>query len=363
MPGKKAAQARWRVFEKLAASMYSSPGVKVERNVRLPVRHSQGQKNRTREIDVLLTGHIAGVLIRIPIECKDYGAPVGVPKIGEFVDKLADVGLPPAPSVVGAAHGFTQDALDRAAEVGMVTRVLKEVSKESMASAVNSALQRIVYLLAMIDTVTLQDNVARHADVQDAISFQDSEGRFRGTILDLVWQRWRAGQPPSQIGEHELALEVPEGWHRFVDGKEEPILSAAVTLKVVGLVAHLAGTATQHVLVDPSTGAEERRHLSAVFDGDSYAVRVATSEEELIRAGDDAGVRITVGRFRLPRIFVNFMYWPPSAKTWQKMNELAASMPKEQFLKLPLTVHNIEETPLAAAWDPIIDGWPVPESA
>ncbi len=55
MPGKKAAQARWRVFEKLTAGMYNSPGVKVERNVRLPARHSQGQKNRTREIDALLT--------------------------------------------------------------------------------------------------------------------------------------------------------------------------------------------------------------------------------------------------------------------------------------------------------------------
>ncbi len=306
---------------------------------------------------------MAGVLIRIPIECKDYGTRVGVPRIGEFLDKLRDVGLPSAPSVFVAAHGFTQDALDHAAEVGMVTRVLKEVSKKSMASAVNSALQRIVYLLAMVDTVTLQDNVARHDDVQDAISFHDNEGRFCGTILDLVWQKWRAGEPPSRIGEHEIALKVPEDWHRFVNGKEEPVLSATVTLKVVGLVAHLVGSAAQHVLVDPSTGAEECRHLSGVFNSDSYAVRVAPSEEELKLASKDAAVRITVGRFRLPRILMRFMYWPPDSKTWQKMKELAASMSEEELRRLPLTVHTMEEAPLAAAWDPIIEGWPVAENA
>ena len=339
--------------------MYSGPGVEVERNVRLPVRRVQGLKARTREIDVLLSGRMAGVEIRIPIECKDYGAPVGVAKIGEFLDKLADVGLPPAPSVFVAAHGFTQDALDRAAEVGMVTRVLKEVTKASMASAIDGALQRVVYLLAMVDTITFQDHVAKHDDLQEAFCFRDGEGRFCGTILDLVWRKWRAGEPPSQIGEHQLALTVPEGWHRFVAGKEEPLLSLTVKVKVWGLVAHLPGTTKQHVLVDPATGTEERRHLSAVFKGDSYAVRMVASEEELRQAAETAIVRITVGRFRLPRILMNFMYWPPSAKTWQKLSELAASMSVEEFVKVSLSLQEVEEAPLAAAWDPVLDGWPV----
>jgi hypothetical protein len=356
---KKESKVLGRVFEKLTASMYSEPGVKVERNVHLPGRPAGGKATGGREIDVLLTGHMAGMVIRVPIECKDYSKRVGVEKIDAFIGKLAHVGLPAQGSVFVAAHGFTKGALARAAEAGVITRVLKEVTKEGLASMVNTALQRVVYLLAMVDTISFQDNVPQHDDLMAAYWFYDKDKHFCGTIMDLIWRKWRAGEPPSRIGEHDITLEVPAGWHRIVGGKEEPLLSLTVKIQVVGLVALLPGTATRLVLSDGTTGATEKTQVNVAFEGRSYAVRAVDSEEELNQSSEAAAFRITVGRFRLPRILMGFMYWPPSAKALEKFNHLAAMMPPEEFLKLPLSMHNIEEQPLAAAWDPIIDGWPV----
>lgn len=63
-----------KIVEALVALLHETPGVKVETNVKLPPKH--GDPERRREIDVLLTGKIAGYDVRIPFSCKNEALPI-----------------------------------------------------------------------------------------------------------------------------------------------------------------------------------------------------------------------------------------------------------------------------------------------
>lgn len=364
MSKKKSKSAKWRVFEELTAAMYRMPGVKVEQNVRLVVRSSSGRK-RTREIDVLVTGSLAGVPIRIPIECKDEKGPVGVQKIGIFIDKLDEVGLSCRPSAFVSANGFTQGALDRAKEVGIITRVLKEITRATAAEMIENALQRVVFLLPQITSLSWQDNVPDYTSItktpQDAFfafAFFNRGAQFKGTVPDLVWRRWMEGEPPSEIGEHTIHIGVPDGWHRYVQGKtEEPILAVTAKVAVVGLVLETRGVAKTHALLDPITGLEDRRTMAASFPTPQgrLPMQMYRTEQDLSRYlahREGADLLVSVGRFRLPRLVFGAAYWPLSAKANQRIQELV-----KQHGDLPagLTLADIEGTNLNAVWDPLLE--------
>ncbi len=96
MSGKKARAKRrddkikGALVEQIVAQMHGVRGVTVEPNARLK---SKRNPKRRREIDVLLTARVAGYEVRFAFECKNYDRPADVTKIGEFADKLDDVGI------------------------------------------------------------------------------------------------------------------------------------------------------------------------------------------------------------------------------------------------------------------------------
>src|SRR5215212_3842623 len=79
-----------RLVEEIVALFHEQEGVTVERNVRL---HPLSDPTQIREIDVLVTGNVAGYPVQVPIECKNYNKRITAGQIGEFKDKLDDVGL------------------------------------------------------------------------------------------------------------------------------------------------------------------------------------------------------------------------------------------------------------------------------
>jgi hypothetical protein len=66
----KSTTQKGKLLEEIVAGFHEGKGAKVERNVRIPV----GASHKKREIDVLLTSHIAGYPIQVPIECKNEAA-------------------------------------------------------------------------------------------------------------------------------------------------------------------------------------------------------------------------------------------------------------------------------------------------
>src|SRR5215203_6836970 len=97
------------VLEQIIAEMHNMPEVKVERNVYLPTIDKTG---RIREIDVLITSQVAGFPVKIAIECKNEKEPTGIAKIGEFIDKLNDVGLPVQLGIFVSTSRYESGALE-----------------------------------------------------------------------------------------------------------------------------------------------------------------------------------------------------------------------------------------------------------
>ena len=72
-----------KILEAVVAMLHESPGVKVETNVGLPPKH--GDPTRRREIDVLVTGHIAGYETQFAFSCKNERLPIKPKLIDEFI--------------------------------------------------------------------------------------------------------------------------------------------------------------------------------------------------------------------------------------------------------------------------------------
>src|SRR6266498_4198109 len=216
------------IAEQIVASMHKEPSVKVETNVYIPTKNKRG---KSREIDVLITSQVAGLPIRIAIECKNEKEITGVGKIDAFIGKLEHVGLSPQLSVYVSTSRYTIGAIERAKEVGMKTLLLKDV-EEQINRVVNNVFQSLVYLLATIETVQLSLSKESPEPANGpSLFFYNEEGRICGSIGDLVWDLWRNGKIPDRIGTHELQLEIPKAWKQTYN--EQELIFAKVTVKLL----------------------------------------------------------------------------------------------------------------------------------
>ncbi len=163
-----------------------------------------------------------------------------------------------------------------------------------------------------------------------AYAFFNPQGEFVGTILDLIRRMWLTGEIPAEIGLHPIKVEIPEDWHRYVQGQEEaPIHEIRATIRVVGLLVALSGTAKAHVLFDPETKQVDRGRLEAAFSGPQSTLPVTTfsSEESLashLEKHGKADLHVKISRLRLPRILGRSGYWPPSQKA---IDQIKKSLP------------------------------------
>jgi tetratricopeptide (TPR) repeat protein len=337
-----------RIVEAVVALLHDTLGVKVEKNVELPPKH--GDPERRREIDVLLTGKIAGYEIRIPFSCKNEALPIKPNLIDEFIGTLDDVGIPCERGIFVCVNGYTKGALDRAKAKGLKTLVLKGLTKDRLASEVSKALQFSVYLLADVTSITVTNTIATNKHGAEFLVFCDKEKQLCGTVLDLIFDRWQKGEPQSVIGEYEVELDVPKGWHQFVAGEPAEVLGALCTVKVTGLVIEMSGEVHRHSLVDPVNNIIERSRIAVSFDtletGVSLAVTAFGSEPDLENfLQRDSLVRV-VSRIRLPRILCGNIYYPFSERVARLM---VASMKEAD--PQPLSFAGVEGTDLKVAFE------------
>lgn len=105
--------AEWQQFEKDAEGIFrklaeSDANASIEHNVKVTGVLS----GEERQIDVLIKGELAGQPIRVVVECKCYGKPLGIGKIDEFEGKLRDVAA--HRGVMFSKTGYTKPARARA---------------------------------------------------------------------------------------------------------------------------------------------------------------------------------------------------------------------------------------------------------
>jgi len=234
------------VLEKIVAEMHDVPGVKIERNQYLPSIDGSG---RTREIDVLITSQVAGFPVRIAIECKNEKKTTNIGRIDAFIGKLQDVGIPVQHGVFVSTSRYASGSMEHARRVGIRTFLLRDIS-DKLAEIVKEAIQSVIYLLLTITNIGIVNDISATAPWGEVLFFRDDDGKLCGSLPDLVWDKWIQGDIGDSVGEHELLLSLPTGWHQIIHGQEANMKSMEVNISVNAIVFTLSGTLNQYQLIN-----------------------------------------------------------------------------------------------------------------
>jgi hypothetical protein len=359
--------SKGKIAERIAALMHDQPGLKVELNKRLPPINGKGRK---REIDVLITGNLAGYSVQMAIECKNEKIPIGSPKIDAFFGKLQYVGIPPRYGIYISASGYTGGAIERATDAGIRALTLRGLTDENLFGSIAGAFQSIIYLLPQIVSLHVAneiqpDNPRRN---MDAWSFYNKEGKLVALLPDFIWRMWLSGNIPTTLGDHELAIPLPSNLYQMVNGNIVATYEIGAKVRVLGIIVTLEGNAKEYTLVNAANNIVEKSLIEVSFEaGASEAnvpitlpVTVLSSENQLQEFAQRPGsIQLTVGRIKLPRISNGPIYWPPServARTLEKQWHAfeAGEIPDLQ----PSDLQGIEGTDLQTIWEPIWKGHP-----
>lgn len=196
-----------RLLEQLVADLYKLDDVTVETNVFMPVPDNPKRK---REIDVLVTGHFAGLAMRLPIECKNYKRRIQAPDIDAFVGKLHDLRLP-LQGVYVSTIGFSSGALGCAEKANVKTLLLSGLVGGRLASAVIDAVQSVVYLRPQISQISVQNDVKVVKNWGYLHTFFDTGGTIVGSTPDIVWTDWVKGPDTRDVRNLQLRPHHPRG--------------------------------------------------------------------------------------------------------------------------------------------------------
>lgn len=336
-----------KLLEKIIFDIYKRDGVVVKQNAFLPPINPLKCK-RNREIDILILNKLAGIDVKIAIECKNEKKKIGVPKIDSFIGKLIDVGIPPQQGIFISASGYTKDALDRAAVAGIKTLLFKDISSNTLNAIINQAIQSITYLMMEVKSISIVNNIADPGE--DIKFFHDTNGNICGTIADLAWLNWKNGKIPAIIGYHKVDLKVPAEWKQRIRGNIEPIISAEAEVIVYGLLIVIPGQHEEYALVDPGNFIK-RQFVNINFDTDQqiYPVEAYDNEDRLRERLTNYRFRVSLKGIKLPRIKYGEMYWPPSLKT---INALSALIKDGNIDFTRFKLENIEGLSIEAFWEP-----------
>ena len=344
-----------QVLERIVAMLHEGPGVTVQQRVKLPTLFNPRRK---REIDVLITGLVAGHRVQLAIECRNVQRPIGTEEIGDFARKLEQVGLAPSQGIFVARSRFTQDALDHARSLNMKTLVFPNLTEDGLNLTVSEALQSVVFLLAEVVELNLVNDLAEPiAQIADAFMLYDQNDEPAGTIPDFVWDAWRMGNIEPVIGKHLLELKFPDQWYNLTGGKKQSIRAVGVTVQVIGLALTLRGESRSQSLAHAPDGTVDRLSTEATWQPlkGQYELRTFETPPELEEYVTSEPLLHVVTQIPLPRIqFWNMMFWPPSERVAgiikDRMEAFQRGLGPDPR---PFDFTELEGTDLSVVWEPI----------
>jgi hypothetical protein len=330
-------RSKGRLLEEIAALLYGDATLTVEKNVRLPPVHGGADQP---EIDVLLTGILAGYPVRFAVECKNEGAVVERERIDAFVGKLQYVGIPPSHGIFISPTGFRASAIHRAKEVGIRTLIAEGLTSNRLARRLTEATQCVVFYVADVSRIEWT-TPGIHGGDPAGRQFYDAEGGHAGTPLDYLWAIWQRDQSvPLVLGEYEVAPSLPDGLHVQKDGKRYPVSSVSGALKVTARVMSLPGKASRLVLSNAEDQSLDRARVDVHYSSPEgkHQLRYIETEAELQEClGVQQGLTARVN-VRVPRITYNRWLWPFPRRTFA-------------FLAERLQAGNIQQAGGIAAFD------------
>ena len=231
------------------------------------------------------------------------------------------------------------------------------------AETVKEAIQSVIHLLLTITDIGIVNDISATAPWGEVLFFRDDEGKLCGSLPDLVWDKWIQGDIGDSVGEREILFSLPTGWHQIIQGQEANIKSMKVNVRVNAIVLTLSGTLNQYQLINAKDGTIEKNQIKALFNPTSgkYPIHEFRTEQDLSSYLDkQQGIKLTLGRFRLPRIRWLSIYWPPSKKAMIALARIHKEKTEQgqSFDMSAIPLAEIEGDDLNAIWEPIVEDHP-----
>ena len=191
----------WKQLEMLVAEIQRqlSPGAKVTHNAKL-----SGQDSETmRQIDVLVEQSVGQFHMVIVIDCKDYGIPVDVNGVGEFLALVKDVQAHQGSMV--SAKGFTTSAkkMARRNNIALYSPVDTAPHKWQTRVALPVLCEFRSASLSFGISVTAPFPFRLQQDFWSSLMVFDRHGNELGTCEEIALDRWNKGEYPTEVGMHE----------------------------------------------------------------------------------------------------------------------------------------------------------------
>jgi len=344
-----------RLLEAVVARLQQVGLGDVDMRVRLPASRDP---SRTREVDVLVT--IPGPLqnLRVPFECRNWARKVGPKDIGEFRDKLDDVGLPVPYGIYVTTTGYTGGATERAKELGIQTLLVKGLTEDRLRVAVHRAMHSTVFVFLSVQSLQpLNERTGpgqqfentlspRTALFDEPLELPDGSVPRTEHLLARLADLWVAGAIPKTLGVHGGAFRPPDGFQ--LAPQMEPLRRGLIwtNLRVQGVLFPLQGTAETLALHDAATRAVKQERLDwqfPDFEGGRSELVFDTEEELADHLRRQEVALHVVARTAVPRVQFQAFWWPVSPEALVRAERLRESGQE-------LTFENVENSSVALGW-------------
>lgn len=355
------------LLEDIVTKIHAMTGLKATPRVKLP---SRLDPSREREIDVLLEVNIGPYPFQIPIECKNWGEPVGIGDIDAYEGKLSDLGLNLRGALYVSAGGYERGAVSKAQGLGIVLLEIEGLSQDRLAQELFVAVTGTLFVFPSVTEVKFRST---HTTAQP--SFFDSDGQFGGTMIDLLWKAW-IEHSSLQLGELRGSEPVPSGWGSYVEGEFAPIEKVDYKLIKEGHLLLRKGTAKKAILRNIE-GRPVLAQIDSEYDSPfgRFELQRVLSEKELSEAMNrDSAIVSSIWRVKVPRVMYDGPLgrapWLPDDELFRQLFEIHQIDPEgfdsggsEHKLDLDTDIHALFETPsesylsllrqrLGSSWNP-----------
>lgn len=349
------------LVEDVAAAMYRLPGFDVRTRIRLVPLGGVAKDSERPEIDVLITLAAPGlpVPVTFAIECKNEKAPIGPEFINAFAGKLDDVGIPRHFGLFVSTSRYSSGALRRAKKERIQTLLLVSDPADQLPEAIRQLVQPVVFVLLGVVQIYLEAGIGipverpEHADV-----LRLADGRYAGSVRDLVWAEWIRGNPSLVVGDQRMEALPTYGRGHRVDGVFARIAALSADVHLRGLMIEIPGAPERYRLIDAETKnlARERVQVKFEMKPATYSVSAADTEadlEALLRERNP--MNLPVVRVRVPRIEYDAVFWPPSTSVVWKLVMIGRAHRAGRITDPRTLLREVERPDLSAAFEPV---WP-----
>jgi hypothetical protein len=215
----------------------------------------------------------------------------------------------------------------------MKTLVVSGLAADRLGSMVIEALQSVVFLLPVVTQWSIINDAPQVEAGEMWVWFND-QGEAQATTPDLLWHRWRDGEPASKIGSHEVVVEAP-GWAQRVAGKATVPHELRFTVQVIGFVMTFSGRATDHRLTDALNHQMKRRQVDVKFDVEEHVpLQMFEAEETFASFLESRPEKVKViNRVRLPRLQWSGVFWPLSERVTNELNVMTRGLKPGETIK------------------------------